>query len=148
MATIPAFDDGGLLPPGVHWAKWSELVKRFGGSPWRQQLLAGFKDALENLKNAGCRTVYLDGSFVTAKAVPNDYDVCWDESGVNPMALDPVLLIFDPGRATQKAKYGGEFFPASYKASPEGFSFYEFFQTDKETGEAKGIIAINLEDCE
>lgn len=92
--------------------------------------------------------MYLDGSFVTAKSVPGDYDVCWNETGVDPMALDPTLLIFDPGRATQKAKYGGEFFPASSIASPDGFSFYEFFQIDKETGEAKGIIAIDLEEYE
>ena len=145
---IPEFDHRGLLPPGVHWAKWDELTSRFGGSPWRQQLLTGFRVALENLKNAGCSTIYIDGSFVTAKAVPNDYDVCWDENGVDPMALDPTLLIFDPDRATQKAKYGGEFFPAASIASPDGFSFYEFFQIDKETGEAKGIIAIDLEEYE
>ena len=29
-------------------------------------------------------------------------------------------------------------------ADPEGLSFLEFFQTDKEAGEAKGIVAIDL----
>ena len=57
--------------------------------------------------DAGCRTVYLNGSFVTSKTFPNDYDACWEEAGVDPAALDPVLLTFDPGRATQKAKYMG-----------------------------------------
>ena len=59
---------------------------------------------LENLKAAGCRTVYVDGSFVTSKELPNDYDACWEEAGVDPETLDPVLLTFDAGRATQKAK--------------------------------------------
>ena len=101
---------------------------------------------MENLKSAGCLTVYINGSFVTAKEVPNDFDVCWDEAGVNPLLLDPVILIFDPGRAAQKSKYLGELFPASAIASGDGFSFLEFFQTDKETGTRKGIIAIDLGD--
>ena len=106
--------------------------------------MAGLRAALENLKAAGCRTVYLDGSFVTSKEIPNDYDACWDEDGVDPEALDPILLTFDPGRTTQKAKYMGELFPASIIADPQGLSFLEFFQTDKDTGQAKGIIAIDL----
>ena len=106
--------------------------------------MEGFRAATENLKNAGCRVVYLNGSFVTSKTHPNDYDACWEEAGVDPTALDPVLLTFDAGRAAQKTKYFGEFFPASIIADSEGLSFLEFFQTDKETGRPKGIIAIDL----
>ena len=65
---------------------------------------------------------------------------------MDPTVLDPVLLTFDPGRVTQKAKYMGELFPASAIASGDGFSFLEFFQADKETGGRKGIIAIDLGD--
>ena len=108
--------------------------------------MEGLRAALENLKRAGCRTAYIDGSFVTSKEVPNDFDGCWEEAGVDPFALDPVLLTFDPGRASQKAKYMGELFPASTIASGDGFSFLEFFQTDKETGRSKGIVAIDLGD--
>ena len=100
--------------------------------------------ALENLASAGCRVVYINGSFVTSKGFPNDYDACWEEAGVDPTVLDPVLLTFDPGRATQKAKYMGELFPASSIADSDGFSFREFFQTDKNTGRPKGIVAIDL----
>ena len=106
--------------------------------------MTGFRAAIENLKDAGCRTVYLNGSFVTSKTFPNDYDACWEEAGVDPAALDPVLLTFDPGRATQKAKYMGKLYPASIIADAEGLSFLEFFQTDKDTGKPKGILAIDL----
>ena len=40
--------------------------------------MAGLRAALESLKSAGCRTVYLNGSFVTSKEAPNDFDACWD----------------------------------------------------------------------
>ncbi len=106
--------------------------------------MTGLKAALENLKGAGCRTVYINGSFVTSKALPNDYDACWEEANVEPAALDPILLTFDAGRATQKAKFVGELFPASIIADTDGLSFLEFFQTDKDTGRTKGIIAIDL----
>ncbi len=140
---IPPFNADGLLPPGVYWSGWDELSDRFGGNPWRRRLISGLRAALENLASAGCRVVYINGSFVTSKGLPNDYDACWEEAGVDPTALDPVLLTFDPGRATQKARYMGELFPASSIADADGFSFLEFFQADKNTGRPKGIIAID-----
>ncbi len=58
--------------------------------------------------------------------------------------LDLVLLDFTNRRAAQKAKYGGELFPSVGLADPAGNTFLEFFQLDKRSGEAKGIIAIEL----
>jgi hypothetical protein len=100
---------------------------------------------MRSLKAAGCRVLYLDGSFVTSKAIPNDYDACWDAVGVDPKQLDPVLLTFDPGRRVQKAKYGGELFPASWEADQAGHPFLAFFQVDKQTADPKGILAIKLD---
>lgn len=134
---LPELDRDELLPPGIHRVDWDELVDRFGYTPWRRTLLAGLRLALENLRDAGCRTAYIDGSFVTDKEHPNDFDACWEEAEVEPFLLDP-------GRATQKARYLGELFPASVVADADGLSFLEFFQIDKNTGEAKGIAASDL----
>ena len=141
---VPNFTDGGVLPPGTHWATWEDVANRFGTTKRRKELLAGLREALESLKDAGCRTVYVNGSFVTNKEAPGDFDACWDEQGVDPDVLDPVLLTFDRGREAQKAKYLGELFPATAPAIENGVSFLEFFQTNKESGEPKGIIAIDL----
>ena len=143
---LPDFNQAGLLPPGIHWANWDELAQRYGRNPWRRSLLAGLRAALENLRDAGCGTAYIDGSFVTDKEYPNDYDACWEEAGVDPYLLDLVLLTFDHGRATQKAKYLGELFPVTAVADAEGLSFLEFFQMDRDTGEPKGIVVIDLEE--
>ena len=107
-------------------------------------MAAGVRADNENLKSAGCQTVYVNGSFVTAKEAPNYSDACWEEAGVAPTILDPVLLTFDPGRVIQKAKYLGELFLASAIADGDGFSFLKFFQTDKEIGGPKRITAIDL----
>ncbi len=112
---IPDFGSDGLLSPGIHWATWQEISDRFGANDQRKILLAGLKEALNSLKTAGCHTVYIDGSFVTSKEVPVDFDACWDSSNVDPRQLDPVLLRFEPGRVTQKVKYGGELFISKSK---------------------------------
>ena len=48
--------------------------------------------------------MYIDGSFVTVKREPGDYDACWDIDGVNAEALDLVFLDFSGRRAAQKGK--------------------------------------------
>lgn len=118
-------------------------MARFGTTAWRRQLLTGLRRALGALKQAGCQTAYIGGSLVTEKEVPGDFDACWDTTGVDLTLLDPVLRTFDPGRATQKAKFLGELFPSD-SDNPDGDTFLDFFQVDKETGKPKGIIAIDL----
>jgi hypothetical protein len=143
---IPALSaEMGYLPPGEHPATWDEIVERFGYTPWRRELLDGLKAALESLRAAGCRKVYLDGSFVTAKERPGDFDACWEAEGVDGDLLDKELLEFDNGRATQKAKYGGELFPAEWGAGESRTPFRAFFQQDQE-GNPKGIITIDLQE--
>lgn len=134
----------GTLPPGVHAATWLEVEELFAQSPWRAYLFAGLCRAGDALAAAGCRRLWLDGSFVTGKTVPGDFDGCWDPTGVNPAQLDPVLLDFANQRAAQKAKYGGELFPASSAADRGGRTFVEFFQIDKTTSGPKGILQITL----
>jgi hypothetical protein len=142
---IPEFDPAtGNLPPGIHDATWEEAVAAFGSTPRRTKLLDGLYQALHGLRAAGCARAYIDGSFATTKDEPGDFDGCWEPQGVDPSVLDPVLLDFKQQRAAQKAKYGGELFIANAAASPAGTAFLDFFQTDKTTGDPKGIIAIDL----
>lgn len=97
------------------------------------------------MRAAGCRRAYISGSFVTAKAVPADFDGCWESDGVDPDLLDSVLVTFDQGRRAQKAKYRGELFPADWPADPAGTTFLRFFQRDR-SDQAKGIVALDLGD--
>jgi hypothetical protein len=143
---IPSFDENGNLPPGIHDASWDEISARFGTTAHRLALLDGLRRALDSLHGAGCRLAYLDGSFVTAKEHPGDFDACWEVQGVDADLLDPVLLDFADRRAAQKAKFGGELFPAEWGADPDGTRFLDFFQRDKNTGNPKGIIGMNLGD--
>jgi hypothetical protein len=129
----------------VYEATWTEFVARFGTTARRLFLLAGLKAALDALRVAGCQKVYLDGSLTSAKEEPSDFDGCWEASGVHRALLDPILLNFAHRRAAQRLKYGGELFPADWSAEVGGTNFLQFFQRDKQTGQPKGIVAIDLE---
>jgi len=142
---IPRFDERGNLPPGIHKADWDELESKFNGSPRRVELLAGLRAALLALRDAGCRTVYIDGSFVTAKEEPGDFDACWDQDRVDVDLLDPIFLEFAEGRRAQKERFGGELFVAHYPADPTGMEFLDYFRRDRQTGEPKGIVEIDPE---
>ena len=107
--------------------------------------MAGLLRALRALKTAGCRRVFVDGSFVTTKEMPGDFDACRDHFDVDFDALDPVLLDFAGHREAQKAKFGDELFIASTPADALGTRFPDFFQLDRD-GRPKGIIQIDLKD--
>jgi hypothetical protein len=138
---IPALYRG-LLPPGIHSGDWKEVEAMFGTTPWRLWLLEGLRAALAELARVGCRTAYLDGSFVTNKAVPGDYDLCWDPTGVDLLAIDPVFRDLAAPRAAQKAKYRGDLLPNVIEGS-SGMPFIDFFQIERNTGLAKGIVALD-----
>ncbi len=142
---IPRFNPfTGNLPPGIHEPTWEDMVAQFGYTPHRLRLLAGLKAALDALQIAGCQRAYVDGSFVSNKEAPRDFDGCWETANVDVSLLDPVLLVLTDRRAAQKAKFGGELFPADVVADVIGTYYVDFFQSEADR-RRKGIIAIDLE---
>ncbi|RUR72628.1 DUF6932 family protein (plasmid) [Chlorogloeopsis fritschii PCC 9212] len=145
---IPEFNDNGNLPPGVHWAEWEEFKEIFGTNLTRQRMVDGLELAMTLLKAAGCRTIYIDGSFVTTKQRPGDFDACWEDNGVDInylQSIAPALFNFALLRAEQKIQYKGEIFPSNYPANDSGTAYIDFFQFDTRTNTRKGIIAIDLQ---
>ncbi|MBC6454742.1 MAG: hypothetical protein GDA43_17330 [Hormoscilla sp. SP5CHS1] len=140
---IPPFDENSNLPPGIHWAEWSEFEERFGTTDNRSRRIQGLYAVMKQLKAAGCRTIYINGSFVTNKFNPGDFDACWDREEVDMDYLKinaPTLLkINEP--AAQKAKYRGEVYPSDQPI--DNITSYDFFQRDR-FGNSKGLVAIDL----
>lgn len=142
---IPLFNDDGNLPPGLHEASLEEIEAQFGWNSNRRELLIGLWRVLLHLKEARCEWAYLNGSFVTRKHTPADFDLCWQELGVEESQLPQVFFDFTQKRAAQKRQFSGEIFPATAPGGPDGRSFLDFFQRCKRTNHRKGIIAIKLE---
>ena len=135
---IPDFIEHGHLPPGMHEATWNEVIDRFGYNDHQREMLRGLKDAMKNLKDAGAHCLYLNGSFVTSKELPNDFDACYPTSGVDPYLLERSLR--EAHREWMKKSYGGEIYP---NIEDVGKSILEIFQSSR-TGEPKGILVLSL----
>jgi hypothetical protein len=91
------------------------------------------------------KRLFLDGSFVTAKEAPSDYDGCWPGNELGDMSrIDPVLFDFAARRAAMKKKYGGELFVAEWDATGLGQPYRRFFQFTRD-GEEKGVVVLKLE---
>ena len=104
----------------VNWMDWSRR------SPfWPKQAAGG----------------WLNGSFVTAKDEPGDFDSVWDPDGVDTDRLDPIFFDLAAGRQAQKSRFYGELFP-DWTESGSGLRFAEFFQRDRVHG-LKGIVVID-----
>jgi hypothetical protein len=146
---IPALIDLGstapwpVLPAGIHDTTLAEIEAVFATTPHRRALFAGFLRVVVALEIAGCTAVYLDGSFVTGKPHPADFDGCWSMVGVDPTRLDPILLRFENKREAQKLKFLGEMFIAEGFGAP-GITFLEFFQRERFSGLPKGILRVRL----
>jgi len=81
---LPAFNHDGNLPEGLHVAIVDEVFARFATPSTRRQWLGEqLRSLLALTQSTGhLARVFLWGSFVTNKEVPNDLDV---------------LLVMDPG---------------------------------------------------
>ena len=133
-----------VLPPGIHQADLDEVETTFATNTWRRDLFNGLVEAAGRLRSAGCSIIYLNGSYVTGKPRPRDFDICWDPVGVDHSKLDPIFLDFNNGRAAQKAAFKGEFFPSSMMCVDVSQTFVEFLQLDRFTGKKKGIVSVSL----
>jgi hypothetical protein len=137
---ISKFMTNGNLPPGIHRASMAQAKLRFARTYHRKELFRGFRNLAIHLKEANCQTLYLDGSFVTSKEQPDDYDAVWDPVGVTNK-IDPVLLTRDKIEERKK-KYFGDVFV--HLPDSGGFPHLEYFQRDRDDYSDKGIIKIDL----
>src|SRR5262249_37077814 len=75
--SLPPFRDDNWLPEGHHPTTWEEIVAVFGGVPGskRAQVLADLLDWRDRGRAKGITgQLILDGSFISAKPKPGDFD--------------------------------------------------------------------------
>jgi len=72
---IPALNERGYLPPGIHPATLNEIDVRFGReSEVRRAQMESLTWLVELARRSGVRRIVVNGSFVTDKLEPNDVD--------------------------------------------------------------------------
>ena len=163
--TIPEFNDKGHLPPGIHEATMEDLRIRFVDSVpesrTRKDIFAGYIDYLSDVLPLNIvLKQWLDGSFTTIIADPNDMDVI---SHVDALKINKDrytqdqfnrLFINNNNRKLLNSKYKCD--PFAIAIYPPGHKFYnmtlntinywsDFFGHDSRAAgrPPKGLIEIN-----
>jgi hypothetical protein len=144
---LPAFNAEGDLPRGVHRATLGEVLERFGQGSVQRCAVA---DRLNRLYQLAASTGQLArfivfGSFVTAKAEPNDVDIvllmedAFDSASVTGAAG----LVFQHMEAD--AHFGASVFWTSRSGALGGEqAMVEYWQVRREGGQ-RGIVEIVAE---
>src|SRR5262245_43373646 len=146
---IPAFDEQGWLPEGIHDCTLEEAAARFGGfqrSDRRPQLWARFLEFVREARACGLlNAIVVNGSFVSATSTPNDIDLVLVVSADHDFSVD-----FNPSEYNVLSKrrvhqrFGFDLLVA--RADSEEYQRYvEFFQQVRlEPGRKKGIVRTGI----
>jgi hypothetical protein len=141
---LPAFNEEGDLPPGVHRATLPEVLEQFGhGSAQRCAVAA----RLSRLHQLAASTGHLArfvvfGSFVTAKADPNDVDIILlMEDGFDLSAVTgEAAFVFQHLEAD--AHFGASVFWTKRSGALGGEqAMIEYWQARREGGQ-RGIVEV------
>jgi hypothetical protein len=141
---LPAFNEEGDLPPGVHRATLQDVLERFGqGSVQRRAVAARLSRLYQLAVSTGhlARFVVF-GSFVTAKADPNDVDVIllMEESFDLTAVTSEAALLFQHMEA--EAHFGASVFWTKRSGALGGEqAMIEYWQVRREGGQ-RGIVEI------
>jgi hypothetical protein len=146
---IPQLNANGLLPVGIHDATLDEIRQRFGsfqGSDRRMRLFANFEQLVMQLrKSSRFSAIIVDGSFVTAKPVPEDIDVIVVLQRGRDWTADPgpsdYALV---SRSALRRRFGFDAFLAA-EGGADYERYVEFFGRLRETSSIrKGMLRIEL----
>jgi len=147
---LPAFQANGWLPEGHHPATWQEIILRFSGDDdsrrlavlssllvWREAALAKGMTGL----------VILDGSFISAKEAPGDFDLVFScsEETASIIRSDPLARQLIDTQACRALGFLGDVFalPASLQHHSPLLGGLDMFDFDRQ-GRPQGVIEVPL----
>jgi predicted nucleotidyltransferase len=142
--TLPAFNETGDLPPGVHGATLAEVLARFGQGSIQRRAVA---DRLTRLYQLTASTgqvarFVVFGSFVTAKADPYDIDILLLMEDTFDLAsvTGEAVLVFQHLEA--QARFGASVFWTRRSGAMGGEqAMIEYWQVRRQGGH-RGIVEI------
>ena len=131
---IPPLRSDGTLPPGTHRATFADVLTAYPAVNQQRQML---NDSLVQVVNQLWRldttfTIFVDGSYVTGKAEPNDIDLLIITMRYNELSLQQYLDRVCPVEAVSMHIY----------AEPQLLNAMLDFFTTTRLGAAKGIIEV------
>ena len=144
---LPAFNENGDLPPGIHQTPLSDAVARLGTKSDRRKLLAQRLQRVYKLASGTGVLVrfVVFGSFVTAKEQPNDVDVfmIMDDNFDVTALVGESRLLFDHSAAQNH--FGCSVFWVRRLAAIGGEQAAMKYWQIKRDGAERGILEITQE---
>lgn len=144
---LPAFNEEGDLPPGIHCATLAEVLERFGqGSAQRSTVSNRLNRLYQLVASTGhLGRIIVFGSFVTSKCEPNDVDVILLMEDTFDLAsvTGEAALVFQHMEAD--AHFGASVFWTRRSGAIGGEqAMVEYWQVRREGGQ-RGIVEIVTE---
>lgn len=141
---IPEFNEDGLLPKGIHQTDLGEFRDRFAIFDESDRRLRVFEQLERFLAEANkvsvVKRIIVGGSFVTAKAEPNDFDcILVLDAEIVGTTLRPFEYNLLSRRMARRL-FGGDVLPA-LEGSEALDEYLAFLQTTRE-GDPMGIVEV------
>jgi len=73
---------------------YEEFVQHFGTNERRMEQIENSLPYFRVFRSCGCQIVYVDGSFVSKKKLPEDIDICFDISDINEEQIKNIFPKF------------------------------------------------------
>lgn len=122
---------------------YEEFKKHFGTNPKRMQQINNALVFFMIFNSCNCKTVYIDGSFVSKKEYPEDIDLCFDITDLDEEKLKREFpSFFDPnqlGKIHKETKCHILFF------STKDTTLLDLLKKDRD-GNPKGLVKLDLKD--
>lgn len=146
---IPALNDFGLLPPGIHNCVADEVEANFCDTPARQAVWQDFQGFLAWVQTKpGPVALFVDGSFVTNKAAPGDIDVAVDITACSDADQNEWLVAYHRDHARLKREFRTDFYPVIVGVGHDFTAFFQYVRVDEAfargapDGTRKGILRL------
>jgi len=137
------FDQHGNLHQN-HLLTYEELVKEFGSNKSRKEKLERLLLFLKILKSLGCLEIFIVGSFVSNKELPNDIDICVDATNLDYIKLTKEYPEFLQTKGIEKIrKEHHVHFVAFFDFGST--EILDWFRKDRDDN-PRGLVKINLND--
>lgn len=146
---LPDFREDGWLPEGHYDASWKEVIDRFGGFPGsaRERVTSSLLAWRNEIKAKGISGwLLLDGSFVSAKETPGDFDalLVLDEEARTILENDvEAKALLDYSECKSRGFDLLYYFAATVRDYPD-LAGLDLWDRDKETGKLKGVLEVGL----
>lgn len=122
---------------------YEEFEHHFGSNPRRVELLENALPFFRIFHSCGCKTVYIDGSFVGLKKIPEDIDLCFDLTYLDADKLEREFpQFFD---LNEIGKIHRDQHCHIFHFDLNNKRFLHLLESDRE-GNPKGLVKLDLTD--